>query len=321
MSNLEKGSSIGPVIFLVFLCIIIFVFIIPAQNGKGPTRNIYSLADERGASETRSFRNSTNSSGEAELEANSSYSRAVRLNGGNASRTIQPYEEYITISNRGESSINITGWKLANGRDKRVYELGGTLNRYPADEAYIPSGTLVIAPSGNNVMQNIVLQEDDQAVITTGSANKGGPFNITSFKENLCTGYLENMPEYDFTPSLSQSCVDPSDEPGFRALDNKCQDFIEGLRSCTVPEFGGKDREGNNCPGCINGEILPSSCAAFIKSHYNYSSCVAIHRNDPDFYSNTWRVFLGKSWEMWGANNELISLYDNLGRLVDYISY
>lgn len=245
----------------------------------------------------------------------------ISLGTGNASYSFQPYEEYITIENYGRGSVDITGWQLRNGKDKRPYNANGSLQRFSADIAAIPRAALALSPSGESALSNVVLGPSERAIVTTGRVTVSSPYPITSFKETMCTGYIEGHPDYAFTPPLTQNCPRPSDEPGAKNLPTECQDFLRTISSCRAPEFGGKDSDGEYCENCVQGKRLPSMCVAFIKEHYNYKGCVANHASDPGYTSRTWRIFLGRGWEMWNKDYETIELFDSLGQLVDFENY
>lgn len=263
----------------------------------------------------------TGSSGGNTAASDSSYTRNISLGRGNASYTYQPYEEYITIDNRGREPVDITNWQLKNGKDKRAYDLGGSLKYFPADTAKIGQAATFVSPSGLNKFQNVVLKESETAIITTGSVGSQVPYKIVSFKENICSGFLEDLPEYTFTPPLERDCPRPADELGVNALDTECRKFIERLSPCRTPKFDTRDSEGDICSNCVDGKLLSSSCVAFIKSHFNYSSCIANHVNDANFSGRTWRIFLGRGWEMWAEDYETIELFDQSSRLVDSNAY
>lgn len=245
----------------------------------------------------------------------------VSLGPGNAAYAYQPYEEYVTLYNRSTEPVDITGWQLKNGKGKRAYDFGGTLRYFPADIAVIPRAARFISPRGSNVFQNVVLQPGETAIITTGLVGSQTPFKIVSFKENSCSGFLEDLPEYNFTPSLARDCPRPADEPGVSNLDTECRGFIERMASCRTPQFDTRDSKGDICDNCVDGKALSGSCVAFIKNHFNYNSCLAGHANDPNFSGRTWRIFLGRGWEIWAKKYETIELFDQFGRLVDHRAY
>jgi len=251
----------------------------------------------------------------------SSYTKDISINTGNAAYVYQPYNEYITIYNKGKTPINITGWQLRNGKDERAYDIGGTLQHFTADIAKIGQATTLLSPTGNNTMRDIMLGSGETAIVITGKMGSQSPYKIVSFKENKCTGYIENMSEYAFTPALNRNCPRPIDEPGLSSLDTECRKYVERMPSCHTPKFDTRDSNGDICTNCVDGKPLPNSCVAFIKNHFNYNSCIAYHAGDPKFFGTTWRIFLGQSWEMWAKDYETIKLFDLLGRLVTSRSY
>jgi len=293
---------------IILAVLIVIMFITPKGNPN-------SIANPSNISKN------TNSNGNNTIITNSSVTQDIYLSIGNASYTYQPYEEYISIYNGGRESINITNWQLKNNKDKRAYDLGNGLRYFPADIAKISQATLFISPSGLNKLQDIILKPNETAIITTGSIGSQLPYKIVSFKENICSGYLENLSEYAFTPALTRNCPRPADELGVNALDTECRKFIEGMSSCRTPKFNTKDREGEICYNCVDSKLLSISCVAFIKNHFNYGSCIANHANDSNFSGRTWRIFLGKGWEMWADRYETISLLDQFGKLITEESY
>lgn len=310
-SSLNRGSSdLTGILIIVF---IIVVVILSPKDGSGNPSG-WSLSPGVGIS------------GSGGLSGSSSYQSTsgtgdVSIGSGNARYSYQSYEEYITLDNRSRNSIDITGWQLKNGKDKRPYYLGNTLQRFSADVATIPQATLVLSPSGYSIMQDVVLKSGERAIVTTGSVGNRYPYTITSFKENICTSYIEALPEYAFNPPLTQSCPRPSNEPGIEALDSSCRNFIQGIPSCQTPKIGGKDSKGDDCPGCVNGKLVSGVCKAFIEEHFSYQGCLAYHSSDPNFSGRTWRIFLGRGWEMWAEDYESIELFDRLGQLVNYQNY
>lgn len=245
----------------------------------------------------------------------------ISIGSGNASYAYQSYEEYITLDNQGRNPVNITGWQLRNGKDERPYYTGSSLQRFSADVAIIPKAAPILSPSGQSLLQDVVLAPYERAIITTGSFGARVPYKIESFKENKCTGYLEDLDDYAFSPPLTGNCPRPEDEAGINNLDVGCRRFIERLSYCETPEFGGKDEEGENCPDCVNGELVSPACRAFVEDHFSYQGCLIHHQNDPDFSGTTWRIFLGRGWEMWADEYETIELYDRFGQLVDFQNY
>src|SRR3989344_8490430 len=101
----------GALVGIIILAILLVVIFITPKNGPGPVPD-YSGDDTSNPT-------STSPSGNDSLAPDSSYSQNISIGSGNAARAFQPYEEYITITNRGRESINITNWQLKNAKDKR----------------------------------------------------------------------------------------------------------------------------------------------------------------------------------------------------------
>ncbi|MDB5254463.1 MAG: seg [Parcubacteria group bacterium] len=308
-------------LLLITVCIILFVFIIP-KHKVGPFQY---LANPSTNSNSSNNSYSSNNSGSSYTQNTSGDPRktsanagSITLGTGNASYSIQPYEEYITIQNYGQNSIDITGWVLKNSKGDQVYRVGSSEQVFTADTVVIPQAARILGDG----MEDVVLRPNETAIISTGAISNTYPYKITSFKENICTGYLGTSQYYTFSPYVGSNCVNPSSEAGIRNLDRECQDFVNSLSSCRTPEYQTVDSKGQICNGCVNGKAgLSNSCVAFIKSHFSYDSCVANHRYDANFEGNQWRIFLGQKWELWAKDHETIYLYDRQGNLVDYKKY
>jgi hypothetical protein len=243
----------------------------------------------------------------------SAWQGGIRISTGNSGYETAPDKEYISIQNSSAYDAVLTGWKLANGRgDKYIkvnlnQELKGV-----SDVAVIPSGTYVVSTLGiNNTSAPIVLRAGETAYITTGKAPTTYPASIgTSFKTTKCTGYLDQ--KNAFTPSLTRNCPVPdTNSPVYRALSDSCYNFVRNIYSCQDPNIDNSS--------AVNQ--LSTQCRDFIRAEYNYQSCVDRHRSDQDFYGNSWRIYLGKSEELWSATRENYYLYDEEGKLVDRIIY
>jgi hypothetical protein len=320
-SRFQRGAgNLDGILIIAFLILILVI-----QGGSG-----LSLTGKPSPSRSSSVGSTPSSRPAAPGETGVAGGTAIRsagypslsISAGNARSEIQPYREYIVVSNWGKNPVDITGWTLRNGKDKRVYYIGNQPQRFSADIAVIGKASPLLLPQGGSAAQNIVLKHGERAVITTGLVGNRTPYSVTSFKENSCTGYLERLDDYNFQPALQTSCPDPEQEPGFEYLDPQCRAVVERLSPCETPEFEPKDREGNTCENCLDGRILSSSCAAYLREHFSYQGCLANHAGDADFtFGNTWRVYLGRTWEMWGKNYESIELYDAFGNLAAFVNY
>jgi hypothetical protein len=321
----HQGGFIEGLIMAFGLAAIFILFILP----KGPAGPTVSLLNLSGVNSGASFMPSSGSGSDKNILKDSPQANSVSINTGNASYSIQPIDEYVELRNNTNKPVNISGWKLTNAKGERTYTAGNVVQRFNSDEVVIPRAAKVMSPYGMGYPADVILSPNESAIITTGSIGITSPMKIVSFKENLCTGYIEDLPEYAFTPSLSRNCVQPRYEPGVRNLDTQCQDYINSMQSCRTPLFNtvdtqGRtaDRQGNTCNGCVDGNnTLTASCITFIKSHFSYQGCLANHQNDPNFEGRTWRIFLNKQWELWAKNYETISLFDSSGKLVNFVSY
>ncbi|MDO8579348.1 MAG: hypothetical protein Q7R72_00555 [bacterium] len=247
--------------------------------------------------------------GDINSKNRSKYAGRVYLSSGNASYTIQPYEEYITIKNDGVP-VNITGWKVTNSKGTRPIEYSQNSYVYPsAESAVIGQGTEFLDPSGKYAVGSIILGSGDMAIITTSGPFIYFPLPLTSnFRENVCLGYLENYP---FNPPVEKQCPYPTNDSQIRTVTDECYDYLQSLNRCQNPQKTDLTRF----------DELTSQCRNFIKTRLNYPSCVTNNRYSPNFASKQWRVFLGKSHELWSANRETITLYDATNLIVDQISY
>jgi hypothetical protein len=225
----------------------------------------------------------------------SPYSEYIYFSRGNTGEK-NPDREYLTLSVKSNApgDVNISDWYLES---------------YVTDKmSGIPHGDRVIERWRSPVPSDIILSPGEYAYLITGEA----PLN-TSFKENVCTGYLND--EADFYPQLGERCPYPLDELeryGKIELDNdKCYEFVERMSSCTTPndEDYSKSRVGG-------------ACSTFIEQTFNYNDCVAIHKDDPYFNRDGyWYVYLGRSRELWRSEREIIRLFDANDRVVAFIEY
>lgn len=203
-----------------------------------------------------------------------------------------PKLEYIFIQTdySATTTMDITGWTIRSDQGTQVS---------------IPQASLLYFGDGPNSEQDIVLSPGDHLYLTTGLSPNGA-----SFKVNKCSGYLSQF--QTFTPYLFTNCPIPSKEDlssiPHRTINDACLDYIDTFPICHVQT-----------------ESLPanwtSECTDFIYNKLNYSACTAAHKNDADFYTHEWRVFLKRSDSIWKQRRETLTLYDTQGKIVSTISY
>jgi hypothetical protein len=228
---------------------------------------------------------------EAEAKNRSPYYGIIKLS--SVSRSSNANSEYVilSVSQTATTTIPVTGWTL------KSLSSGTSVT--------IPKGTYLIFANSLNSEEPIIARAKDVLYIITGYSPNG-----YSFKINKCSGYMTQFQTY--TPYISTQCPAPRNEdlssiPG-RVINDACFDYIDSFPSCRV--------QTDPLP-----QLWSSECKAFIMEKINYKSCVDVHKNDPDFYQNDWRVYLKRSDILWKSRRENIVLYDLNGKVVDSLTY
>ncbi len=200
--------------------------------------------------------------------------------------------EYIQlyVSQRASTPIEISGWKLVSNATSKVLE--------------IPKGTETPTSGTVNATQDITLKAGDRAYLITGRSPIGG-----SFRENKCIAYFAQF--QTFSPPLSNMCPMASDELKARysnyIQDPRCIEYVEKIPRCQVT--------------LSPPPHLSNACQTFVIDTFNYNSCTQLHKNDKDFLSDTWRIYLGGTAATWRTKNEVIKLLDETGKTVDAFAY
>ena len=311
-----KSNPVGD---LKWIIIIILSLWFISRSGFGLLNNNKT----GGSGDTGSKSSVVGGQSESQSLANGKVSKwkdLIKIGRGNAPSEDYPRYEYITLKNVSDNErINITGWSLKNGKDKKYYPVNDKQAKGTSNKVTIPKGALIFIPNGINPQEDIILNPKDEAIITTGV-----PFGVkTSFRENICSGYIQESEDYNYKPSLNTNCPSPMDEKEVDSLDDVCYKFVSRMSSCHTPEFksvvyinkepftGYVDNAGN----------LSYQCKEFLKKNYNYNSCIVNHLADKDFFEKKWRVFLNSPWELWSKDRETITLYDSEGKMVDELTY
>lgn len=223
----------------------------------------------------------------------SPYQGQVALKVGNVKET-DPAREYLILEvNDAVEPITISGWSL---------ESYVTNSR-----ASLPEGAALLADDNDRTADPIRLAAGERAYVLTGET----PLR-TSFRENLCTGYLV---EYgSFYPSLSKQCPLPSDEllqyGSVSASDDECFEFVADIRRCEIVDRDERDDAD-----------LSSRCESFVRNVLDYEGCVAKHKSEPTFFGTTWRVYLDRDRELWRSTRDVIRLLDADGKVVAVLEY
>ncbi len=241
----------------------------------------------------------------AQIEAEqnrSPYYDIITLEHGNT-RTSDPQREYVVIRSRAQNNtpIFITGWRLESA--------------VSGNRATLPAGAQVLeSPRQRRSNKNVFLLPGERAIVASEY-----PDGInTSFLTNMCTGYLSST--YTVHPGLGYSCPTLKNEP--LALRTFTADFFED-----DDDFDACWHEIERVPMCreydpnLNTRIDElEECADFIDEYATYSGCVDLHKTDPNFFGDEWRLFLDRR-NMWRDEREAIILRDNNGLLVDVLEY
>ncbi|MEK7607687.1 MAG: hypothetical protein AAB484_02055 [Patescibacteria group bacterium] len=150
---------------------------------------------------------------------------------------------------------------------------------------------------------DVFLPPSGHVIVTSGRSLMG-----TSFRVNKCTGYFDQFQNY--VPDLEKNCPYPIDE--LKAYgphgENACAEFVEKIPRCKI--FQGAPPK-----------TLSNICVNFLAEKLNYNACITNHKNDKDFYSNEWRLFLNQSTELWRNNDEIIRLMDANDTVLDAVTY
>ena len=210
---------------------------------------------------------------------------------GGVSET-DPDKEYVSIYASGNEPVDITGWEIESGATH--------------EKARIGLGAALPKAGRVNEADRIVLQPGDEAMIISGESPIGA-----SFKENKCTGYFQSR--QTFYPPLALMCPSAYDEfdrfyTRNELRDDTCYELVQSTQTCTTPKESGK---------------LSSACLSLIDDHLTYNGCVASHRNDADFSTHFWRIYLERDEdeEMWKSSRDAVKLIDENGLTVDLLTY
>ncbi len=211
--------------------------------------------------------------------------------GSSYTRSSDPRTEYVTIyaPRENRESVLISGLRLESAAT--------------GEGANIGDGVYLDFQKQPSIKQPIFLRPGGVAYVVTGKSLFG-----FSFQVNKCSGYLEQY--HNFYPAISTRCplfnsIELPRKPN--QLNDACLDFLDTLSICT---------EYATFPRNITHE-----CQNFIKERLNYGACVDRYKNDTDFYSGGWRVYLERDQELWKSKRERIELRDRNGKFIDALVY
>lgn len=213
----------------------------------------------------------------------SPYKGKIFFDGVQASGDAQT--ESIIVSNRTDDErISITAFSITTEHGQNyVIPLGFALPGFSAT----PSDPIVLRPH-------------DRVVISVGKQD-----SHINFRENMCTGYLDETAQ--FSPGLSHRCPVP-DTRMLHNLSDRCIQELAGIPGCRtgpLPEFPDPD----------------PACAYYIADNLNYVGCVANYKSRRDFYNDQWLVWMQRTVPFFNTRFETVVLKDQQGKVIDEYRY
>lgn len=190
---------------------------------------------------------------------------------------------FYTSFGQGEQ-VDVTGWRVQGNR--------GAL--------FVPKAVQVYDAVGLTPETNIVLKSGDSLYLYSGGQSAVGK----NIRLNKCLGYLPTA--NNFKPGIPRSCP-PVDRAELVNFSGQCQNYIQSLGSCTVPDFGD-----------VRIPLPDYACRAFLEK-LNYRGCVERYGKDKDFLQNQVYGWIGAV--PFDQYHDKIRLFDGKGLLVDTYEY
>ncbi len=202
--------------------------------------------------------------------------------------------EYVIIqaSKNNTTDVQITGLTIRSGVSLNGQTIG--------------TGWPLYFPGVHSGTETIFLRPGGRAYLLSGRSPLGASYpEQGSFQLNRCTGYFEQG--LDFYPGLPRSCPQVSQDPSLPHSDisDACYDYLKTLRRCVTP---------STIPESIKNDGV---CQSYVFNKVNYNQCVSNYKDEPNFFTGEWRVYLGRSSELWRNRDEIIELVDQNGLLID----
>ncbi|MEK7626756.1 MAG: hypothetical protein AAB399_01135 [Patescibacteria group bacterium] len=185
--------------------------------------------------------------------------------------------------------VDIREWRVEGNRDVSIL---------------IPGAVSDYIPSGLASESNLSLSKGE----TVNFYSNYSPIGA-GLKLNKCTGYLNNTAK--FIPELPKNCPAIYDKAEIINFSGTCQNLITSIRSCAAPT-----------PNQINSIPKPdeSQCRSILTGRTTYQSCYSRHRNDINFFSKEWLVWVQSAMNFDSSHDRLL-LFDKGGLLVDEYVY
>lgn len=217
-------------------------------------------------------------------------------------------EGVVSISSvRNSSSFNRSQEirLRANLDDDEVVDITGWIIQTNEKTIKIPKGVNFYDVTSSNNEEDIILDEGDSVKIYFDE----GPIS-KNLRLNKCTGYLNEKNDLDnFFPNDCPRV----DKEEYRHLSGSCQDYINDINGdCVTPDA----ETLNSFPGSDEG----NACRQFLSSHFNAGYCMRENKNDSDFLSDEWRVWIDEN-RVLDFQHDWIRLYNKNGILIDERDY
>jgi hypothetical protein len=209
----------------------------------------------------------------------SPYFKKIQIQSVKIYNTLIPYEEIIIYGNNINDKVNLNGWSVKS--NKNYFVLVNAVSKLDFSKVFKP--------------ENILLEKGGKVQIYSTYS----PLGI-DFKSNKCIGYLNES--YNFIPKLPTNCPQ-IEKRKIAYLSGACQDYILKLKSCEIPK---------------NPPVSDVDCLNFIKK-INYQGCYDTYKNDSDFFSKDYYIFMGR--KILDDLHDRVLLFDNKGLLVDEYIY
>jgi hypothetical protein len=268
-------------------------FAFDVENTSNEGTEVPRTSEEELSDSQREYERLRNEITDAKVFGEPSPYRGMVTIGQANEKAASPSAEYIELRSAwgNTAPISLAGWSLQSA-------LTGL-------RAFIPQGAGLFVLGAVNAQESITINPNGVVFVSTGASPVG-----TSFRENACTGYLEEL--QTFIPGLSQNCPQPSEllpltPQNLSTYGDACYDIARSLSSCTLPQT-------------LPASVSPA-CRIFLSNNLSYNGCVQNYRHTQDFIHDSWRVYLNASGELWRNTHDIIRLLDAEGRTVDVISY
>lgn len=197
----------------------------------------------------------------------------------------------IVASSANTGAIDITNWSLESALTRT--------------RVYIPRSAAPYIQGTANVLNPTYLEPGETALIQSGASPVG-----ISFRENMCSGYLQQFQSY--TPALYEECPAPASvlpltPDNLMQYGDACFDTIAMLEKCRFPQ--------------TFPQTASAQCRNYLANELSYNGCVARNRFRLGFHAPRWRVYLNAQRELWRNSHDAVRLLDANGKTVDVMVY